>query len=251
MRTIYNNYIFDLYGTLVDIQTNERKESVWKKLAAVMSLQGAVYSVRELRQAYRREVLCQEAECLQRARSLSEARVKKVEEPEVEIHLEEVFRRLYENKGVEANAQQIADTGIFFRTLTLETLALFPGAKELLQRLHDRGARVYLLSNAQRMFTEPEMRLLGIYDMFDGILYSSDAGYKKPSGRFYQMLLDTFALNKEESVMVGNDWQADAWGACHAGLDSIYVHTRQSTEITGDLPENCRRIAQISEVLTD
>ena len=26
---MYQNYIFDLYGTLVDIRTNERKPSLW------------------------------------------------------------------------------------------------------------------------------------------------------------------------------------------------------------------------------
>ena len=29
----YQNYIFDLYGTLVDIHTDENKASLWKKIA--------------------------------------------------------------------------------------------------------------------------------------------------------------------------------------------------------------------------
>ena len=30
---MYQNYIFDLYGTLVDIHTNEKKAYLWKKLS--------------------------------------------------------------------------------------------------------------------------------------------------------------------------------------------------------------------------
>ena len=29
----YENYIFDLYGTLVDIHTDEEKTELWEKLA--------------------------------------------------------------------------------------------------------------------------------------------------------------------------------------------------------------------------
>jgi len=42
----------------------------------------------------------------------------------------------------------------------------------LLGQLHNAGRKIYLLSNAQRVFTEPEMKMLGIYNSFDGILYS-------------------------------------------------------------------------------
>lgn len=31
---MYHNFIFDLYGTLVDIHTNENKTSLWKRLPA-------------------------------------------------------------------------------------------------------------------------------------------------------------------------------------------------------------------------
>ncbi len=46
------NYIFDLYGTLVDIHTDETKTSLWKRMALLMTLQGAPYEAKELREAY-------------------------------------------------------------------------------------------------------------------------------------------------------------------------------------------------------
>ena len=30
---MYNNYIFDLYGTLIDINTDEWNDDLWKKIA--------------------------------------------------------------------------------------------------------------------------------------------------------------------------------------------------------------------------
>lgn len=50
---MYRNFIFDLYGTLVDIHTNEYKPSLWKKMALFYSFQGAAYTGKELRCRYR------------------------------------------------------------------------------------------------------------------------------------------------------------------------------------------------------
>ena len=44
----YQNYILDLYGTLVDIHTDESKASLWKKIAVYFSAQGAAYTGKEL-----------------------------------------------------------------------------------------------------------------------------------------------------------------------------------------------------------
>lgn len=104
------------------------------------------------------------------------------------------------------------------------------------------------MSNAQRVFTEPEMRMLGIYDQFDGVLYSSDAGVKKPSFHFYEQLFQKYGLKKEESVMIGNEYQADILGSEKYGIDSMYVFTQQSGEEPIHLPDCCRKIKNISEV---
>lgn len=37
----YDNYIFDLYGTLVDIHTDESDTAIWEKLAMFYGYYGA------------------------------------------------------------------------------------------------------------------------------------------------------------------------------------------------------------------
>ena len=44
---MYKNYIFDLYGTLVDIRTDEYKDSLWKDIAKIYSINGAKYKADE------------------------------------------------------------------------------------------------------------------------------------------------------------------------------------------------------------
>ena len=49
---MYQNYIFDLYGTLADTHTNEGKHYLWNKLSAFFSAYGAIYEPLELKKAY-------------------------------------------------------------------------------------------------------------------------------------------------------------------------------------------------------
>lgn len=244
---MYQNYIFDLYGTLVDIKTNETRKSFWEKTALFYSLNGAAYSWKELKKRY--SVLIQEEEA-----ALIKKQKKLVSEESakcIEIELDHIFAALYREKGVSVKKQLLSDTCLMFRTLSMERLALFEGAKETLEGLRAKGKGVYLLTNAQYSFTEPELRVLGIKDCFDGILYSSVEGIKKPSEDFFGLLIKRYGLKKEESVMVGNDRFSDVQGALGYGMECRYLHTEQSTPFEGELPEGCVQIARLSDLLLE
>ena len=49
----YDNYIFDLYGTLVDIHTDESDTAIWEKLASSMAITEHCMRQRSLRSAMR------------------------------------------------------------------------------------------------------------------------------------------------------------------------------------------------------
>lgn len=242
----YQNYIFDLYGTLVDVHTNEAKASLWRHLAWIFSMMGAAYGSMELKRAYRKAAEEVSGEMLPYIKKkFSDGTITK---EEVEILIEKVFYKLFEEKGLKVSREMTDQIGIVFRSLSMNSIQLFEGVPELLLRLKAAGKKIYLLSNAQRIFTEPEMRMLGIYDQFDDILYSSDAGVKKPSIHFYESLFQKHGLKKEESVMVGNEYRADIQGAEDFGIDSMYIFTSQSGEEPSHLPDCCRKLKNIKEV---
>lgn len=233
---MYKNYVFDLYGTLVDIRTNEWKSYLWKKMYVWYSMHGAYYDKPlQLKKEFYR---------------LIERNEKEMNHDYAEIQIEYVFKEMFEAKGVEIDMQLAIETGKMFRMLSLEYVKLYDGVLDMIDDLKKAGKNIYLLSNAQRIFTEPEMRTLKIYDLFDGIIYSSDAGYKKPSKEFFETLFTKYNLNKEESVMVGNDHICDAKGASDFGIDSLYWYTNISPEHPGkkNLPKNCKEIKDITDV---
>lgn len=232
----YQNYLFDLYGTLVDIHTDENADLVWERLRIYLGSEGGKSTAETLKRKYFSEVMTRE-------KIAAEERGKGAE-----IDIAPVFEALYRECGLSPDTQQVAALAKVFRIFSTEKLRLFDGAAQMLERLKGAGKKVYLLSNAQALFTMPELKGLQLLQYFDGIIISSNEGLKKPDRRLYRLALERYDLDPTQTVMVGNDDQADCWGAAHAGLDSMYVFTEQSPQRTLPLPDNCRVLTHIGEV---
>ena len=216
----YKNYIFDLYGTLVDIHTDEGTTELWEKLSFFYGFYGAMYEPEELKESYSAMVAQEENNYAHEAY------------PEVE--LEYVFQKLFEKKDVKADMELAVHAGQVFRILSMAYVKVYDGTKEMLDLLHKKGKKVYLLSNAQDIFTSYELRYLGLTPYFDDIFISSSCQCKKPDTKFYQMLIDKHQLNIEECLMIGNDNTTDIAGAKELGMDSLYIHSNLSPELKGE-----------------
>lgn len=210
------NCIFDLYGTLVDIHTEEGKPALWEAMAEEFAALGAEYSPKDLQSRYETLVNLEQERMTQKLGGWPE------------IHLERVFEALLTEKGAAYTDGLIHTIGRRFRQLSLEYIGLYPGAKELLKALREKGMGVWLLSNAQSMFTSYELNTLGLTDCFDGLYLSSDYGVKKPDPRFFRALLDARDIDPETAIMIGNDGTCDIEGAKRVGLHTLYIRSNIS-----------------------
>lgn len=209
----YTDLIFDLYGTLVDIHTEEN-DLVWEKTALYFGFYGARYTMEELRWAF--------GEALSRR----QAKAGQSYECYPDIPVEEVMAELFRARGVMENADALGmNAAQLFRISSIEYLRLYPGVREALAQLRQQGCRLWLLSNAQRVFTAFELRHLGLGAEFDGIYISSDYGCRKPDGRFYGALIQERGLEIGRCLMIGNDRRTDIAGAKALGMATVYMHT--------------------------
>lgn len=149
----------------------------------------------------------------------------------LDIDLLEVFKRLYRDKGIDADELRLRDTAHRFREDSTKFIRLYDGVIELLEGLRDAGKKIFLLSNAQESFTVPEMDELGILKYFDGIMISSEEGICKPQVQFFERLLQKYNLEPQDCLMVGNDKNSDMLGAKKAGIDGLYIHQEISPEV--------------------
>lgn len=209
----YTDLIFDLYGTLVDIHTEE-SDLVWEKTALYFGFYGARYTGVELKTAF------------QAALAERNAKAGQSYECFPDIPFEEICAQLFRDKGITENADALGfHAAQLFRISSIEYVRLYPHVLEALASLRKAGCRLWLLSNAQRAFTAYELRLLGLDTTFDGIRISSDYQCRKPDIRFFRALLEEQELDPAKCLMIGNDRQTDIAGAKNAGLDTLYMHT--------------------------
>lgn len=224
---MYDVCIFDFYGTLADIHTDEHKSEVWEKLAHFYSWYQCCYQPLEMKEQY---------EILTKTLSRGKEGIRNdSHESHPEIKIEEVFALLFSQKGIMADEHLVRAAAQFFRILSTDYIRTYDGTLEMLSALRENGKKVYLLSNAQRIFTEYEMNELQITPYFDAIYISSDYGYKKPDPRFFRKLMEECRISPETGIMVGNDGICDMQGAKQLGLDTLYVRSNISPEeITPD-----------------
>ena len=209
----YTDLVFDLYGTLVDIHTEE-SELVWEKTAFYFGFYGARYTGPELKTAFEQALKRREAKAGQSYECFPD------------IPFETVMAELFREKGVTENAEILGiNAAQLFRISSLEYIKLYPHALEALAKLRKAGYRLWLLSNAQAIFTAYELRLQGLGDQMDGIYLSSNYQCRKPDLRFYQALISDQNLDVEKTMMIGNDRQTDIAGAKAAGMATLYMHT--------------------------
>ena len=215
---MYDNIIFDLYGTLIDIHTDEEDIAVWKHMCEFYAQHGVKYNPAGLRSRYKRQV----------RRAEQAMAKKKFKFPEIQIL--DVFEQLTKKKDQTADdcAELTVMAAQEFRRASTEYIRLYDGVKELLESLKNAGRKLYVLSNAQRVYTMPELQQLGIDGYFEDISLSSDFGAMKPDAAFYQQALDRNHLNPNKSIMVGNDAVCDIMAARQARLHTCYMHSQLS-----------------------
>lgn len=132
------NYIFDLYGTLIDIHTSESKASLWKEVALLFSMNGVPYTETELRKSYLRLCKVEEGRQWDRQKKMRDGSLLK---REIELPLDRVFTGLFTEKGIEPSKEKLKLMATAFRALSTYYIRLYDGAEDLLKRLKRSGKR--------------------------------------------------------------------------------------------------------------
>lgn len=198
---------FDLYGTLIDIRTDEgsvaTREAFERWVAAV---HGRAAAAREHDHPLFEDVRRATAPGPFAEPDLG---------PVIAGHLAAVLDR-------PVDAAEVAVAARAFRVASRTRFGLVPGAAEALRRLSGRF-RLGMVSNAQSLFTRPELDELGIGPFFDPLVLSSEVGVRKPGRKIFTGALAAAGVSPAAAVHVGDDPEADVGGAAAAGLRTCLV----------------------------
>jgi putative hydrolase of the HAD superfamily len=99
---------------------------------------------------------------------------------------------------------------------------LEPGALELLQDLRGAGFRLGIISNFDLRLYEI-LKQVGVSDLFEHVIVSSQVGADKPSPRIFEEALRRFKVEPAEILHVGDDETADGDGARVLGIQTCIL----------------------------
>ncbi len=212
--------LFDVNGTLIDIETDEGLEEIYRAIGHFLMYQGISIRRWEVRDLY--------FQIMQRQRAESTEKF-------VEWNAESVWGEFLENKATDYTRtlppEKLAQLPLFLaelhRGIARKKLRSYPQVQETLNQLRSHYSMA-VVSDAQSPYAVPELRSVELLHHFDSVIVSGDYGYRKPDARLFQKALDTLQVRPEQALYVGNDLYHDIWGAQQVGMKAILIAYNQS-----------------------
>jgi putative hydrolase of the HAD superfamily len=205
--------LFDVNGTLIDIETDEWMDEAYRAVAHFLTYQGIALHRGEVRTLY-----------FQIMKEQFAASKEVYPEFDVVAVWREVLRRHATEYTHSLGPEKLLQMPLFLaelqRGISRKRLVAFPQAQEILVLLKTRY-RLAVVSDAQSAYGLPELRAAGLADYFAPIIISGDYGYRKPDARLFQAALTELEVCPEEAIFVGNDRFRDVLGARQVGMKTI------------------------------
>jgi putative hydrolase of the HAD superfamily len=142
-----------------------------------------------------------------------------------EVRVEEIFAEIcLENAIWKIEEKSLGiETSRVFRAASIRKLRPFPQSIKLIE--HCINIPKCIISNGQRVFSELELRFLGLYDYFDFVIFSSDVGYKKPDLRLFMTALKKMELELAPKCVMslGDSYENEILPARKLGMQAMTI----------------------------
>ncbi len=100
---------------------------------------------------------------------------------------------------------------------------LIADAIEVLEYLKEKYT-LHIITNGFKEIQHIKLNNTGLSVYFDEIIISEEIGFNKPHRQIFQQALEKAGTTAGESIMVGDDIDADIIGAINAGIAAVYFN---------------------------
>lgn len=147
-----------------------------------------------------------------------------------ELRWKRMWHTLLEYKiGDEKLSKEMS--GEYLQILPFKT-KLFPYTIEIIEYLVGKNYVLHLITNGFEEVQWGKLRNSQIDHYFKEVITSEKAMALKPHKEIFEYALQAANASKAESIMIGDNLDADIRGAMEAGLDTIFVnHIGEKTEL--------------------
>ena len=109
---------------------------------------------------------------------------------------------------------------------------LFPHTVEILDYLTERKYALHLITNGFEKTQWSKLNNSGLGGYFTHVITSEMSNSLKPKKEIFEYAMDKAKASLPESIMIGDNLDADIQGAMNAGMDTVFVnHINASTDL--------------------
>jgi len=101
---------------------------------------------------------------------------------------------------------------------------LFPYTFEILEYLKAKNYHLHLVTNGFEKVQHSKLQQSGLDGYFEAVITSEASNSLKPHKEIFDFALQQTGAGTEESIMIGDNLDADIQGGINAGLDTIFVN---------------------------
>lgn len=122
-------------------------------------------------------------------------------------------------------------SGKFLEILPTKKL-LFPHTREILDYLKEKKYLLHLITNGFEKTQWSKLNNSGLNGYFTEVITSEGSNSLKPKKEIFDFAMNRAKAALPESIMIGDNLDADILGAMNAGMDTVFVnHINTTTEI--------------------
>lgn len=101
---------------------------------------------------------------------------------------------------------------------------LFPYTVEILQYLQEKNYRMHLVTNGFEKVQYGKIQQANLAGFFDQVITSEASNSLKPNREIFEYAFSKAGAQADESIMIGDNQDADIEGGKNAGMDTIFVN---------------------------
>lgn len=144
-----------------------------------------------------------------------------------ELKWKRMWRTLLDFKiGDEVLAKQLSAK--FLEILPTKNI-LFPYTTEILDYLLDKNYVLHLITNGFEKTQWSKINNSGLAKYFTHMITSEISNSLKPKKEIFDYAMNKAGASLHESIMIGDNLDADIQGAINAGMDSVFVNHINAT----------------------
>lgn len=153
----------------------------------------------------------------------------------------------FEAIDFEITLEQINTISKLFIEYLTSNNHLIEGTIEILEYLKE-NYKLHIITNGFSIVQDVKLQKSDLDKYFVTITNSELAGYKKPHHNIFQYALATAQASKNQSIMVGDSFEADVLGAMNFGMKAVYFNPMKEEVLKNDIIQ-IQQLTQLKNLL--